>query len=72
MIERMGPTLVCAAITEDPSLVTRLLKTATIDRLHLGPLPTTSIRWDQPHEGNLLEWLYRRRAIAIEPFGASA
>ena len=34
-----------------------------IDRLNFGPLSTTQIGWDQPHEGNLFEHLYARRAI---------
>jgi hypothetical protein len=34
-----------------------------VDRLNIGPLPTTHIAWDQPHEGNLFEHLYGRRAI---------
>jgi hypothetical protein len=34
-----------------------------VDRLNLGPIPTNQIVWDQPHEGNLFEHLYGRRAI---------
>jgi hypothetical protein len=26
------------------------------------------ISWDQPHEGNLFEFLYRRRALEIADF----
>lgn len=61
----MGDTLVCSAITEDPDLRRALLDAPTIDRLHLGAVPTTAIRWDQPHEGNLFQWLWRRRAVAV-------
>jgi hypothetical protein len=28
----------------------------------MGPIPTMKIGWDQPHEGNLFEHLYGRRA----------
>jgi hypothetical protein len=31
--------------------------------LNLGPISTTRISWDQPHEGNLFEFLYRRRSL---------
>jgi hypothetical protein len=27
------------------------------------------IAWDQPHEGNLFEFLYKRRAIDRQPAG---
>lgn len=63
MLERIGPSLVVTALTEDPGFVDALLRSAKIDRLNLGPLPTTRVQWDQPHEGNLFEFLYRRRAI---------
>jgi hypothetical protein len=33
-----------------------------VDRLNVGGIPTTQIGWDQPHEGNLFEHLYARRA----------
>jgi hypothetical protein len=31
--------------------------------LNVGPVPTNFVRWDQPHEGNLFEHLYARRAF---------
>ena len=31
--------------------------------LNLGPIPTPRISWDQPHEGNLFDHLYARRAF---------
>lgn len=67
MVSWMGPSLVVAAVTEHPALVADLLAAPHIDRLHLGPIGTTAIHWDQPHEGNLFEWLYRRRAFASVP-----
>jgi hypothetical protein len=33
--------------------------------LQIGPIPTWQIRWDQPHEGNLFEFLYRQRAFQL-------
>lgn len=63
MLDVIGDSLVVTAITEDPDFVDRLIASPHIDRLNLGPLPTTLVQWDQPHEGNLFEFLYRRRAI---------
>jgi len=63
MPEVIGPSLVVTAITDDPTFIDRLIASPHIDRLNLGPLPTTRVQWDQPHEGNLFEFLYRRRAI---------
>ena len=37
-----------------------------VDRLNLGALPTGVVSWDQPHEGNLFEHLYRQRAYQEE------
>ena len=36
-----------------------------IERLNLGPVSTMKISWDQPHEGNMFEFLYRRRALEL-------
>src|SRR4051794_2116020 len=63
MIEAIGPTLVCTAITEKPELRRRLLDAVHIDRLNLGPVPTIQLNWLQPHEGNIVEFLFRARAF---------
>jgi acyl-CoA reductase-like NAD-dependent aldehyde dehydrogenase len=63
LVEALGPSLVVTAITEDAALAGALLRASHVDRLNLGPLPTTRVEWDQPHEGNLFEFLYRRRAV---------
>ncbi|MES2463710.1 MAG: aldehyde dehydrogenase family protein [Armatimonadota bacterium] len=63
MLEAIGPSLVVTAITQDETFTRHLLASPNIERLNLGPLPTTRVQWDQPHEGNLFEFLYRRRAI---------
>jgi hypothetical protein len=54
---------VCTAITEDKALQRRLLQNNHIGRLNLGPISTMKISWDQPHEGNLFDHLYARRAF---------
>lgn len=61
--ERLGPTLALTAITEDQALIRRLLGSPLVNRLNLGPISTMQIAWDQPHEGNLFEHLYVRRAL---------
>jgi acyl-CoA reductase-like NAD-dependent aldehyde dehydrogenase len=61
--EALGPSLVVTAITEDEKLIRRLADSANVDRLNIGPVPTGQISWDQPHEGNLFEHLYARRAF---------
>ncbi len=34
-----------------------------IERLNIGHVSTMKISWDQPHEGNMFEFLYKRRSI---------
>jgi acyl-CoA reductase-like NAD-dependent aldehyde dehydrogenase len=63
MIEAMGPTLVCSAITNQPGLRRRLLDAVHIDRLNLGAVPTIQLNWLQPHEGNIVDFLFRARAL---------
>ena len=65
MIEAMGPSLVVSAVTHDPDFRRRLLASSNIQRLNLGELPTVKVEWNQPHEGNLFEFLYSRRAIQL-------
>src|SRR6185369_13014137 len=60
---RLGPTLVVTAITKDPKLIQTLVASSRIDRLNIGALSTNQISWDQPHEGNLFDHLYARRAF---------
>ena len=69
MPERIGPTLVATAITEDPAFRAALVDCTDIDRLNLGPIPTTRLDWLQPHEGNIIDFLYRSRALQL-PAGA--
>ena len=65
VLNQIGPSLVVTAITDDPGFREALLESPLIDRLNLGPIPTMRISWDQPHEGNMFEFLYRRRALEI-------
>lgn len=65
MPEAIGSTLVATAITNDPKFRRALMASPHIDRLNVGPVPTYQLSWDQPHEGNLFEHLYRQRAFQI-------
>jgi acyl-CoA reductase-like NAD-dependent aldehyde dehydrogenase len=69
MLASIGPTLVCTAITRHEALRRQLLDAVYIDRLNLGPVPTTQLNWRQPHEGNIVEFLYRARAFQSAPLG---
>ena len=64
-LDAIGPTLVCSAITHDSAFQNRLMDCTHIDRLNLGPIPTTQLDWLQPHEGNIIDFLYRSRALQL-------
>jgi acyl-CoA reductase-like NAD-dependent aldehyde dehydrogenase len=61
--EALGPSLVVTAITSDSELIRDLVTSPHVDRLNIGAVATNQISWDQPHEGNLFEHLYARRAF---------
>ena len=63
MLSKIGPSLVVSAISDDPAWRRQLLASPLIHRLNLGAMATSHVHWDQPHEGNLFEFLYRRRAV---------
>jgi acyl-CoA reductase-like NAD-dependent aldehyde dehydrogenase len=64
--EAIGSTLVCTVITKDKKFARALMNSPDVDRLNVGAIPTWSLSWDQPHEGNLFEHLYRQRAFQTE------
>jgi hypothetical protein len=65
MLDKIGPTLVVSALTKCESFKRELLMDPRIERLNVGPISTMKISWDQPHEGNLFEFLYKRRSIGL-------
>jgi acyl-CoA reductase-like NAD-dependent aldehyde dehydrogenase len=65
MLRRIGPTLVGSVISNDESFRAAATNATNIDRLNLGPVPTTKLNWLQPHEGNLVDFLYRNRALQL-------
>ncbi len=65
LLDAIGPTLVATAITEDQQFIRDIFASPNVERLNIGNIPTMKISWDQPHEGNLFEHLYRQRALQI-------
>ncbi len=63
MIDQIGESLVVSAFTRDREWSADLMTSTNIERLNLGPYSTMRVQWEQPHEGNLFEFLYRRRAL---------
>lgn len=63
VLKRIGQTLAAMVLTEDKALIQDVLDCPLIERLNVGPAPTTRLAWDQPHEGNLFTHLYRQRAF---------
>jgi acyl-CoA reductase-like NAD-dependent aldehyde dehydrogenase len=63
MLSSIGPTLVCSAITKDAKWQRQLIDAVHIDRLNLGPMPTIKLNWLQPHEGSIVDFLFRARAF---------
>lgn len=68
MIDRIGPTLVATGITDDEAFIEALSSAVNIDRLNIGPIPTTRLNWLQPHEGNIIDFLFRSRAYQVADF----
>jgi acyl-CoA reductase-like NAD-dependent aldehyde dehydrogenase len=65
MLKRIGATLVGTVITNDETFRQAATNATNIDRLNLGPIPTTKLNWLQPHEGNLIDFLFRNRALQL-------
>jgi acyl-CoA reductase-like NAD-dependent aldehyde dehydrogenase len=63
VLHQIGYSLAVTAITRDPAFIRELMAFPEIERLNIGPVPTMKISWDQPHEGNMFEFLWRRRSI---------
>jgi len=65
MLGSIGKSLAVAAISSDAGWLDSLMAADHIERLNVGAMATNHIEWDQPHEGNLFEFLYRRRSIQV-------
>ncbi len=65
MIASIGSTLVATVITKDEAFRRTLLDAKNVDRLNFGPIPTIQLNWFQPHEGNIVDFLFRPRAFQM-------
>ena len=63
MAEAIGPSLIVTAITKDQRFIAELMSSENVDRLNIGAIPTYRLSWDQPHEGNLFDFLDQQRAL---------
>lgn len=67
MIKTIGTTLVGSVITEDETWSRELLAATNIDRLNIGRVKTMQLNWLQPHEGNIIDFMFRNRAFQNSP-----
>ena len=65
MLKEIGPTLVGTALTSNDEWIDQLTDARHIDRLNIGAIPTTKLNWLQPHEGNIIDFLFRSRAYQL-------
>ena len=66
MLEKIGTTLVASCLTKDEAWSRQLLDATNIDRLNIGEVKTIQLNWLQPHEGNIIDFLFRNRAFQNE------
>ncbi|WP_437228527.1 aldehyde dehydrogenase family protein [Planctomicrobium sp. SH661] len=67
MIKSIGSTLVCTALTDNAAWQRELLDATHIDRLNIGEVKTVQLNWLQPHEGNIIDFMFRNRAVQTSP-----
>jgi hypothetical protein len=59
-------------LTRDAGWSQRLIEATHVDRLNLGAIPTQKLDWLQPHEGNIVDFLFRQRALQATPAALEA
>ena len=67
MLSKIGGTLVASCLTKDEKWSQQLLDATNIDRLNIGEVKTIQLHWMQPHEGNIIDFLFRARAFQNSP-----
>lgn len=67
MIKTIGTTLVGSVLTEDEAWSRDLMAATNIDRLNIGRVKTMQLNWLQPHEGNIIDFMFRNRAFQNSP-----
>ena len=65
-VQTVVESLAVTAITRDKNFIESLMESTLIDRLNIGPISTMKVSWSQPHEGNMFEFLYKRRSLELE------
>ena len=65
VLDQIGYTLVASIVTNNEEFIQQSMNSRKIDRLNIGPIPSNSILYDQPHEGNLFDHLYKQRAFQM-------
>ena len=66
-LKKSGYTLVCSALTDDLAFKRSLIDATNVDRLNIGEVKTIQLNWLQPHEGNIIDFLFRNRAFQDTP-----
>ncbi len=72
MLNRIGPTLVGTVISANEAFIAAAGNCVEIDRLNVGPVPTNRLNWLQPHEGNIIDFLFRSRAYQVADLKVAA
>jgi acyl-CoA reductase-like NAD-dependent aldehyde dehydrogenase len=65
ILDKIGYTLVASVVSKNEEFIRKSMNFRDIDRLNIGPIPSNSILYDQPHEGNLFDHLYKQRAFQM-------
>jgi acyl-CoA reductase-like NAD-dependent aldehyde dehydrogenase len=68
LLSKIGYTLVGTVITKNEALIRAATDSTNIDRINIGPVPTNRLNWLQPHEGNIIDFLFRNRAYQAAAF----
>src|SRR5205807_9881016 len=63
MLQKIGSTLVCSAVTRDKEWQRKLIEGPQIDRLNIGAIPTSNLDWLEPHACNIAELRYVSRVF---------
>jgi len=63
LVASLGHSLAVTLISRDPALIAAVVAAPQVHRVNIGPVATSRVAWDQPHEGNLFDFLYTRRAV---------
>ena len=66
-LDKAGYPLVGSLLSDDEALGRTFLDATNIDRLNIGDVKTIQLNWLQPHERNIIDFLFRARAFQNAP-----